>query len=135
MLAGAALVALALTSVPAAAKLKPSPDSPAYVYLEARAAAERVLTDPTAPAVAQLRALIVAAPTAAMAGRTEEAHARATRGLWLVEHGTSESSVATDQLVDLDAAALLVASLSLAHRIGGRLREAHAIAEEQYSRL
>ncbi len=100
---------------------------------DSRAAAERVLTDPTAPAVAQLRALIVAAPTAAMAGRTEEAHARATRGLWLVEHGTSESSVATDQLVDLDAAALLVANLSLAHRIGGRLREAHAIAEEQYA--
>ena len=99
----------------------------------ARAAAERVLTDPAAPAVAQLRALIVAGPTAAMAARTEEAHTRATRGLWLVEHGTSESSVATDQLVDLDAAALLVANLSLAHRIGGRLDEAHAIAAEQYA--
>jgi ATP/maltotriose-dependent transcriptional regulator MalT len=99
----------------------------------ARAAAERVLADPTAPAVAQLRALIVAGPTAAMAGRTEEAHARATRGLALVEHGTSEASVATDQLVDLDAAALLVANFSLAHRIGGRLAEAEAIAEEQYA--
>jgi ATP/maltotriose-dependent transcriptional regulator MalT len=101
---------------------------------QACAVAERVLTYRGAPAVAQLRAILVAGPGAAIAGRTTEALAFAAHGLELLERGTAGTSAATDALVELDAEPLVLATCSLANRLAGRLHKSRAIAEEGYRR-
>jgi DNA-binding CsgD family transcriptional regulator/tetratricopeptide (TPR) repeat protein len=100
---------------------------------DSRAIADRVLVNPNASTVAQLRALLVAGPGAAIAGCTEEARTHGHRGVALVRAGLADgSSAATDELVELDAEPLLTATSSLAAHMAGRLDEAHAVADDGY---
>jgi DNA-binding CsgD family transcriptional regulator len=100
---------------------------------DARATADRVLVSPMASTVAQLRALLVAGPGAAIAGRTEEARVHARRGLALVQAGLEgASAAATEELVELDAEPLLFATLSLASHAAGYLDDAQEVAEAGY---
>jgi len=99
-----------------------------------RTMAQRVLQDPRAPAVAQLRALLAAASGAAIACRTVDALAHAEQGLRLLRQGTAGNSAAADALMELDAEPLLRATCSLAHRFAGRLGPAWDIADDGYRR-
>jgi len=99
---------------------------------DSRNTADRVLVNAAAPQVAQLRALLVAAPSAAMAGRTNEALVHVERGLEIVRGGTAGTSTATDELVDVDAQALLTSTISFAKHLAGQLDEAASIARDGY---
>ena len=99
---------------------------------EARRVARSVLDDPLASHVARLRALLVAAPAAAMAACTTEAFAHAEQGLALIEAGAGESQPATDELVDVGASLLLAGIQSVAHRVAGRLDLSERVARQGY---
>jgi DNA-binding CsgD family transcriptional regulator len=99
---------------------------------EARAAAGSVLATPDAPAVAKLRAVLVAGPSTAIAGRTAEAMQLAAYGVRLLAGGAEPASVATEALVELDAEPLLPATLSLAARFAGDLVLAKEVARHEY---